>query len=362
MDGGSSMEALSLEDNAPPTLDTLPDDVLRLLWRRLLHTHEHDKMIARGVGHAFALFSVSRRLRALSKILVTDLRLAPWKSSTRPRDDGSTGFLRLPLAGHRTTGPAYSLSQSGSLLAPFGWAARLSSLRALQISRLTWHGAARLITLLPAWPQLEVLDCRFSYSLSTSLGDDAEQFATFANDLASVLRLGALKKLRLLFLGSLNRNHCYGQLDLCETDDGSDLLDDTVILEALNPTAALWWMAERARHARCSKLHQWRYEIEHGADLGWRTPEGLSLLQWMCQRLNDQVYSHAGHLAVHTLLVANGAVEEEPFQQAGGNVETEQYGENEYDTDYEDRNEVPDEQRDTPTRAEREAVKLPNIH
>ena len=108
MDGGSSMEALSLEDDAPPTLDTLPDDVLRLLWRRLLHSHEHDKMIARGVGHAFALFSVSRRLRALSKILVTDLRLAPWKSSTRPRDDGSTGFLPVSYT-HLTLPTIYSV-------------------------------------------------------------------------------------------------------------------------------------------------------------------------------------------------------------------------------------------------------------
>ena len=136
--------------------------------------HEHDKMIARGVGHAFALFSVSRRLRALSKILVTDLRLAPWKSSTRPRDDGSTGLSTVALAGHRTTSPAYSLSQSGSLLAPFGWAARLSSLRALQISWLTsaWrrpinHATARVAA--AGGARLPLF-----YSLSRSLGDDAE--------------------------------------------------------------------------------------------------------------------------------------------------------------------------------------------
>ena len=43
--------------------------------------------------------------------------------------------------------------------------------------------------------------------------------------------------------------------------------DDTVVLERLGPTAALWWMAERANHVRKSKLHQWRYELEHGADV-----------------------------------------------------------------------------------------------
>ena len=127
--------------------------------------------------------------------------------------------------------------------------------------------------------------------------------------------------------------------------------------------AAIWWMAERASHVRVSMLHQWQYELDHGADVtasvtvlaregsregvgegsrggmgegsreGVGAPSGApavegrrrasgsrrryeqhTILSWMRRRLSDQRHSTAGHRAVYQLLVAHGAPSDGPFR------------------------------------------------
>jgi hypothetical protein len=103
-------------------------------------------------------------------------------------------------------------------------------------------------------------------------------------------------------------------------------------------------MAERASHVRVSMIHQWEYELDHGADLAatvWlpgthhdghgapytsgaaaagsappaRRYVQYNILAWMSRRLRDQRHSKAGHRAVHNLLVARGAKADGPFRQ-----------------------------------------------
>lgn len=114
-------------------------------------------------------------------------------------------------------------------------------------------------------------------------------------------------------------------------------------------------MAERASHVRVSMLHQWQYELDHGADVtatvtvlaregsregvgegsreGVGAPSGApavdasrrasgsrpryvqhTILSWMRRRLSDQRHSTAGHRAVYQLLVARGAPSDGPFR------------------------------------------------
>ena len=98
-------------------------------------------------------------------------------------------------------------------------------------------------------------------------------------------------------------------------------------------------MAERAQHVRVCKLHQWTYELDHGADLQ-ATVHGRTLLEWMHSRLATGFHSRAGHKAVHTLLAERGARVTKPF--APHDLEAllgpaEEWGSDEYDTDYEER-------------------------
>jgi len=127
------------------------------------------------------------------------------------------------------------------------------------------------------------------------------------DDLAAVLRLGRMPHLRYLWLGSLDCEHCFGQRFDSGTIAQRGLhIDDCELLEQLRPTAALWWMAERALHVRCSKLHQFRYELEHGADAR-STVGAFTLLEWMRIRLAAQQHSSTGLRAVSRLLVKHGA-------------------------------------------------------
>ena len=142
------------------------------------------------------------------------------------------------------------------------------------------------------------------------LDEIAEPFQQLADDLALVLHAGHAPRLRYLWLGNLGCTHCFGQR---YADGVGAVLDDRKLLEELRPTAALWWMAERAQHVRCSKLHQFQYEVEHGADL--RAAVGsFTILTWMHERLGLQRHSRPGHRAVHDLLCARGAVADRPFR------------------------------------------------
>ena len=61
-----------------------------------------------------------------------------------------------------------------------------------------------------------------------------------------------------------------------------------------------------SQHVRKSRLHQWRYEIEHGADLSAKV-NGRNILEHMAVSLSFLPHSRAGHRAVHQLLVDSGA-------------------------------------------------------
>ena len=279
--------------------DALPDDVLRILYEEVLASCERSNTPMRFVLN---LFATNHRLRAFASMVVERLSLS------RRQGRLEASLLLPPTSCWQTFDWRHA-----SFLAPHAWAARFSRLRALSIADLSWNGAARLLTLLPAWRELEELDLRFEYESSDctsglhaggeregELMSSGGAYQLFANDLAASLQLGALPRLRYLFIGNFSREHCFGQM----LTRGSDMTDDTVVLEQLPPTgirnpqltgcwtasvalprflalksharaldrvaAALWWMAERAQHVRKSKLHQWRYELEHGADTTWR--------------------------------------------------------------------------------------------
>ena len=273
------------------THEALPEDALRHIYLQVLRR-------VRTLFKAMAIFQCSVRLRSALATFVDELTLsAPvWASG---------GMLMLPCARVRRDIVPF--------LAPFGWAAQLRGLRVLELVGLSWSGAARLLTLLPAWAQLEQLELRFAYD-PEAMGSVAEPFQEFADDLASVLHMGVLPQLRYLWLGNVTCTHCFGQRS---SEEGSAALDDRALLEELRPTAALWWMAERASHVRCSKLHQFQYEIDHGADLHAEVGT-FSIVSWMHARLGLQRHSRAGHRAVHELLRTHGAVggQVQPWDQS----------------------------------------------
>jgi hypothetical protein len=291
------------------------------------------------------------QMRAAARV-IEELNLG-WWTATHSRESPDT--LRLPY----TRASRYDTFYRGeaSLLASTEWARQLAGLRVLRISHLSWGGAARLLSLLPAWPRLEVVELRFAYDCQLpefhlrSLSNNATPFQDFSADLAAVLGLGMLPKLRFLWLGNLGRTHCLGQrlsarltteaaFDAMTTGARTPIeLDDRGLLEKLGPTAALWWMAERASHVRVSTLHQWEYELDHGADVNatvdvatestgephdasstassTEPPAGRvthTLLTWMERRLAHQRHSRAGHRAVHRLLVQRGARATRPFR------------------------------------------------
>ena len=333
---GMSTAVLDATDNAedqpPANLDTLPDDVMRIIWDRLReHCERHRGHQGGRLCDAFCLFTVCRRWREQS-VIVERLHLGMRSLN---------GQLNLPFTQLAFTRAGSRLESS--LLAPFGWAARVSNLKELCIRHLTWSGASRLITLLHAWPALEVLDVQFAYTLNAEGPSKVDTsmdgpYQTFANDLAASLRLGMLPRLKFLWIGNLERVHAFGQK--FDDHDGRghyrNELDDTVVLEQLGPTAAVWWMAERAQHVRQSKLHQFRYEIEHGADLT-ATFAGYTLLEWMRERLGAYFHSMRGHQLVHEMLVDAGA-EPSPFRGCELDLgPQEDWGSDEYDTDYEER-------------------------
>ena len=126
-----------------PSLETLPDEILRAIFIRLE---------AEDVGEAMRLFAVSRTLRTAARV-IEELNMSSWAGSCGRE---SMDTLRLPY----TRSSRYDTVYRGeaSLLASTGWAKPLSGLRVLRIAHLSWGGAARLLALLPAWPRLEVLD------------------------------------------------------------------------------------------------------------------------------------------------------------------------------------------------------------
>ena len=262
------------------SLDTLPDDAVSCIF---LHVRRQ----AVELRDALRFFRASKRLLALVPLVVDELELSLHREHR---------MLRIPFTHGITTN-----MHAASLLAPYGWAARLTGLRALEIVQPSWSGAARLLTLLPAWPVLEQLELRFLYE-KESFHAIKDRFQELADDLAAVLRHGALPRLRYLWLGHADCQHCFGQ----RWDDGTGReLSDRNLLEELKPTAALWWLAERAEHVRSSKLNQWQYEIDHGADLQ-ATVGGFDVIRWMWARLGHQRHSRAGHAAVYDLLVSAG--------------------------------------------------------
>ena len=284
----------SVEEH-PATFVDLPDDALRLIYSKLVAEAKDRGSTLYGLFSGF--FLLSRRLLALAPLVVEELEIGP-----TPAKPGYLGVSYVQTAHRRL--------RRLSFLMPHAWAARLSGLRALEITHLSWAAAARLLTLLPCWAQLQELELRFQYDHKSSLPMQAvtAQGQDFADELGSVLKLGCLPCLRYLWLGSLDCEHCFGQRydpgNIAQR--GTLIIDDSEILENLKPTAALWWMAERAAHVRCSKLHQFEYELDHGADVH-ATVGAFAIVDWMRVRLGHQKHSATGHRAVRALLLRHGA-------------------------------------------------------
>ena len=272
-------------------LNTLPDDALRLVFLCL-------RKRSTAWWEIEAFFAICRRMRQLVSALVDELELTSAHSPQR-------GLLTLPYgkAGHR-------VNRMVTMVAPFAWGSRFSGLRALELTHLSWSGAARLVTLLRAWPQLEQVELRFEYDYrsATAMRSMVVRGQEFIDDLATALSAGSLPRLRYLWLGSLDSLHCFGQrfaggtiAQRCQL-----MVDDGALLEQLKPTAAVWWMAERSTHVRCSALHKFQYEIEHGADVRGSVAS-LTLLEWMRVRLAEQKHSATGARAVRALFLRHGA-------------------------------------------------------
>ena len=209
----SESSSLDPQSDVPITLDTLPDDATRAIFYKI-------RSNAIELRHAFRLFAVSKRLRASAAAVVDELDLDSSTSSAEAED-----MLKLP---YTQAGP-YDLYYRGeaSLLAPHGWARTLAGLRVLRIGHLSWGGAARLLTLLPAWPCLEHLELRFAYDHRLpdfhlrSLTNNSTPFQDFAADLSAFLSLGFLPKLRFMWMGNIARTHCIGQRLSTRDADGS---------------------------------------------------------------------------------------------------------------------------------------------
>ena len=328
------MAASEEADVAPPvSLETLPEDVFRCVWEHLsLECSE----CFNPVCHALVLFTLSRRLRDLS-MLVEQLRVSRFELDDEPS-------MQLPTT---RVGPHKVMFHVSTLLAPHGWAMRLPKLRELRIYNISWSGGARLLSLLSAWQQLEHLVIGLEYDCDPSDTSVAQQFGplqSFADDLAATLSLGALPELRYLNLVLMDRSrkeHTFGEPFRRLKLEQADMTDDSAVLEALPPTAAIWWMAERAKHVRKSKLNQWQYEVEHGADLCAEV-DGANILARMRDLHVATIHSFAGHRAVHDFLLDHGApnvsFDQCRFEEVFDELEnTGDFGDEEYDTDYEER-------------------------
>lgn len=235
MDESDSSE-LYLDTPTSLALDSLPDDALRLIYK-------HYHAAATSLSELSAFFMCNRRLNFLAALFVDVLELTVPSAS-------QLGMLSAPMVrtGHNR------VRRHMSLLAPYAWAARLRSLRALEINHIGWPGASRLLSLLPAWPHLEQLELRFDYDYrdATSMRTVVDSGQDLVDDLAATLLMGHLPKLQYLWLGSVDCEHCFGQRFDHGTlaERGALTVDDGELLEQLQPTAALWWMAERAKYVR----------------------------------------------------------------------------------------------------------------
>ena len=329
----SAMPAPEEADVAPPaSFETLPEDVLRCVWEHLSLECSED---FNPLCHALVLFTLSRRLRDLS-LVVERLRV-----SRHALDDEAT--IQLPST---RVGPNKVKYHVATLLAPPGWAVRLANLRELRIYNISWSGGARLLSLLFAWQQLEHLVIGLEYidGYDENVAQRFGRLQGFADDLAATLSLGALPGLRYLNLVLMDRPRNLGAT-FDEQFRRFGGFDDSAVLEALPPTAAIWWMAERAKHVRKSKLNQWQYEVEHGADLCAEV-DGVNILARMRDLHVSTIHSFAGHRAVHDFLLEHGApnvsfdqcrfedVHEDAFPLLN---HTGDFGDYEYDTDYEER-------------------------
>ena len=323
------MPAPEEADVAPPaSLETLPEDVLRCVWEHLSLECSED---FNPLCHALVLFTLSRRLRDLS-LVVEQLRVSRFEL-----DDEAT--MKLPST---RVGPNKVKYYVATLLAPHGWAVRLANLRELRIYNISWSGGARLLSLLSAWQQLEHLVIGLEYN-EVKDKDVFQRFGPlqgFADDLAATLSLGALPGLRYLNLVLMDRSRNLGAT-FGEHFRRFGGFDDSAVLEALPPTAAIWWMAERAKHVRKSKLNQWQYEVEHGADLCAEV-DGANILARMRDLHVATIHSFAGHRAVHDFLLDHGApnvsFDQCRFEEVFDELEnTGDFGDEEYGTDYEER-------------------------
>ena len=186
------------------SLDTLPDDALRSIISSL-------RCQAEELSDVMRLFRTCQRLQAFTahfdELELCMLINAPSRTeTTRHEGRGGLLFVSHPLGVYGCT----AWRRAAPLLMPYPWAARLSGLSAIEITHLSWPGAARLVGLLPAWPRLEQLELRFEYALH-DVHAVTVRFQELADDLAGQLRLGAVPRLRYLWLGHVACSHCFGQ-------------------------------------------------------------------------------------------------------------------------------------------------------
>jgi hypothetical protein len=230
------------------------------------------------------------------------------------------------------------LSVPADFHAPLAWAKRFACLRVFEVSGLSASGVWGVANLLCAWPHLEELEIRLSYDPDCT----PIYYQGLADDLAETLELLApgLPRLRYFWLGNERCTHCFGQAFpsglrhalgwmppsddylVCESFCGLRAADTHQLWSLLSqkwPTAALWWMGERAAFVRCRRLEDWR-TLLHRADVHARVA-GLGICEWMRERLGAQRHSRAGHRAVHNLIAAwivaaNGEATSPPFRPA----------------------------------------------
>jgi hypothetical protein len=102
-------------------------------------------------------------------------------------------------------------------------------------------------------------------------------YQAFAEDVAASLRAGVCAKLRYLGVGHVDDGHVFGQ-PLSHARGAArarshlfDETDDTVLLEVLRPTAALWWSA-RTRTAASAEAASARRR--------WATDNARACASW----------------------------------------------------------------------------------
>ena len=103
-------------------LDKLPDDALRCVFT-------HIRRQAVELRDVMRFFCACHRLAALEAHCIEELELSMLKAP---------GML---IMAHSPSVYANTTHRVATLLAPFNWARRLSGLRALEISHLSWPGA-----------------------------------------------------------------------------------------------------------------------------------------------------------------------------------------------------------------------------